>query len=94
MAEPAGNGALLRVNELHVRYQVMGPVKALMTGIGNRFVDAVIDVTFDVKPGTTFALVGESDGWADVVVSLSAPGQNVVSVMPNGSKNRFCRNSS
>jgi oligopeptide/dipeptide ABC transporter ATP-binding protein len=60
MAEPAGNGALLRVNELQVRYQVMGPVKALMTGIRNRFVDAVIDVTFDVKPGTTFALVGES----------------------------------
>ena len=60
MAEPAGTGALLRVNELQVRYQVMGPVKALMTGIRNRFVDAVIDVTFDVKPGTTFALVGES----------------------------------
>ncbi len=60
MAEPAGTGALLRVNDLQVRYQVMGPVKALMTGIRNRFVDAVIDVTFDVKPGTTFALVGES----------------------------------
>jgi oligopeptide/dipeptide ABC transporter ATP-binding protein len=60
MAETLGNGALLRVNELNVRYQVMGPVKALMTGIRNRFVDAVIDVTFDVKPGTTFALVGES----------------------------------
>jgi oligopeptide/dipeptide ABC transporter ATP-binding protein len=60
MAEPAGNGALLRVNELHVRYQAVGPVKALMKGIKNRFVDAVIDVSFDVKPGTTFALVGES----------------------------------
>ncbi len=60
MAEPAGHGALLRVNELNVRYQAMGPVKALMTGIKNRFVDAVIDVTFAVNPGTTFALVGES----------------------------------
>ncbi len=60
MAEPAGNDALVRVKDLHVRYQVMGPVKALMTGIPNRFVDAVIDVSFEVKPGTTFALVGES----------------------------------
>lgn len=60
MADAAGNDALLRVKDLHVRYQVMGPIKALMTGIRNRFVDAVIDVSFDVKPGTTFALVGES----------------------------------
>lgn len=60
MAERAGNGALLRVMELNVRYQAVGPVKALMTGIRNRFVDAVIDVSFDVKSGTTFALVGES----------------------------------
>ncbi|HVR68035.1 MAG TPA: ABC transporter ATP-binding protein [Verrucomicrobiae bacterium] len=60
MADAAVNDALLRVKDLHVRYQVMGPIKALMTGIRNRFVDAVIDVSFDVKPGTTFALVGES----------------------------------
>jgi oligopeptide/dipeptide ABC transporter ATP-binding protein len=60
MADAAGHDALRRVKDLHVRYQVMGPIKALMTGIRNRFVDAVIDVSFDVKPGTTFALVGES----------------------------------
>jgi oligopeptide/dipeptide ABC transporter ATP-binding protein len=52
--------ARLSVRDLHVRYRVMGPIKARLRGVQNRFVDAVIDVSFDVKPGTTFALVGES----------------------------------
>jgi len=55
-----GSDALLSVRDLHVRYRVMGPIKARLRGVQNRFVDAVIDVSFDVKPGTTFALVGES----------------------------------
>jgi oligopeptide/dipeptide ABC transporter ATP-binding protein len=55
-----GSDALLSVRDLHVRYRVMGPIKARLQGVQNRFVDAVIDVSFDVKPGTTFALVGES----------------------------------
>jgi peptide/nickel transport system ATP-binding protein len=59
-ADRAQNGALLSVRDLHVRYRMMGPIKASLLGIPNRFVDAVIDVSFDVTPGTTFALVGES----------------------------------
>jgi len=59
-ANSRAGDALLRVSGLNVRYQVMGPVKARLLGIKNRFVDAVIDVSFEVKPGTTFALVGES----------------------------------
>jgi oligopeptide/dipeptide ABC transporter ATP-binding protein len=52
--------ALLSVRDLHVRYRVMGPIKARLAGIDSRFVDAVVGVSFDVRPGTTFALVGES----------------------------------
>jgi len=60
-AAPAvGDGVLLSVSDLRVRYRVMGPIKARLLGIQNRFVDAVIDVSFDVRPGMTFALVGES----------------------------------
>src|SRR5262245_55961286 len=55
-----GSDALLCVRDLHVRYRIMGPIKARLQGVQNRFVDAVIDVSFDVRPGTTFALVGES----------------------------------
>jgi Ca2+-binding RTX toxin-like protein len=40
------------------------------------------DATSAAQPRITVddMIVGESDGWAEVVVSLSAPGQNVVSV--------------
>jgi oligopeptide/dipeptide ABC transporter ATP-binding protein len=38
----------------------MGPIKARLVGIENRFLDAVLDVSFAVQAGSTFALVGES----------------------------------
>ena len=38
----------------------MGPIKARLVGVENRFLDAVLDVSFAVAAGTTFALVGES----------------------------------
>ena len=60
----------------------MGPVKALMTGIENRFVDAVIDVSFDVQPGTTFALVGESGS------GKSTLGRAIIGLMPMRSGTR------
>jgi len=37
-----------------------GPIKARLVGIENRFLDAVLDVSFAVQAGSTFALVGES----------------------------------
>ncbi len=51
---------LLEVERLHVRYRQMGPIKARLAGGGSRFLDAVLDVSFSVAAGTTFALVGES----------------------------------
>jgi oligopeptide/dipeptide ABC transporter ATP-binding protein len=52
--------ALLEVTNLHVRFPLTGPVKARLIGLENRFLDAVLDVSFSVAAGTTFALVGES----------------------------------
>jgi peptide/nickel transport system ATP-binding protein len=52
--------ALLEVDRLHVRFQTLGPIKARILGVDNRFLDAVLDVSFSVAAGTTFALVGES----------------------------------
>jgi oligopeptide/dipeptide ABC transporter ATP-binding protein len=52
--------ALLEVDNLHVRFPLLGPIKAQLLGIENRFLDAVLDVSFKIKAGTTFALVGES----------------------------------
>jgi oligopeptide/dipeptide ABC transporter ATP-binding protein len=57
-ATPAG--ALLAVTDLSVRYPTFGPIRAKLLGLPNRFLDAVIDVSFQVKRGTTLALVGES----------------------------------
>jgi peptide/nickel transport system ATP-binding protein len=51
---------LLDVRSLHVRYPVMGPIKAALLGHRNRYLDAVLDVSFTVRSGTTLALVGES----------------------------------
>ncbi len=52
--------ALLEVENLRVRFRTAGPVRAALTGLGEPFLDAVLDVSFVVAPGTTFALVGES----------------------------------
>jgi oligopeptide/dipeptide ABC transporter ATP-binding protein len=51
---------LLEVEHLHVRYRTAGPVRAVLSGIDYPFLDAVLDVSFSIVPGTTFALVGES----------------------------------
>lgn len=51
---------LLEVRDLHVRFEVVGPIKGLLLGMENRFVDAVLNVSFAVPSGKTLALVGES----------------------------------
>ncbi|MGX5844907.1 ABC transporter ATP-binding protein [Mesorhizobium sp. ArgA1] len=51
---------LLRVQDLHVRFRTMGPLKALATGTQTPFIDAVCGVSFEITKGETLALVGES----------------------------------
>lgn len=52
--------ALLRVQDLRVRFRTMGPLKALATGTTAPFIDAVCGVSFEICKGETLALVGES----------------------------------
>lgn len=52
--------ALLRVEDLRVRFRTMGPLKALATGTRAPFIDAVCGVSFEIRKGETLALVGES----------------------------------
>lgn len=52
--------ALLRVEDLRVRFRTMGPLKALVTGTKAPFIDAVCGVSFEICKGETLALVGES----------------------------------
>lgn len=51
---------LLEVRDLHVRFEAAGPIKAMVLGMKNRFIDAVLNVSFAVPAGKTLALVGES----------------------------------
>ena len=51
---------LLRVDDLVVRYRALGPVAALLAGIRDPFVDAVLEVSFALAPGQTLGIVGES----------------------------------
>ncbi|MER8583290.1 ATP-binding cassette domain-containing protein [Mesorhizobium sp. M1423] len=52
--------ALLRVQDLCVRFRTMGPLKALATGTTAPFIDAVYGVSFEIHKGETLALVGDS----------------------------------
>lgn len=51
---------LLSVRGLNVQYPIAGAIKARLLGLKSRFVDAVVDVSFDVSKGKTLAIVGES----------------------------------
>jgi len=52
--------ALLEVNDLRVRFRSMGPVRALVRGVRDPWIDAVCGVSFDIREGETVGLVGES----------------------------------
>ncbi|RWK40686.1 ABC transporter ATP-binding protein [Mesorhizobium sp.] len=52
--------ALLRVEDLLVRFRTMGSLKALVTGTKAPFIDAVCGVSFEIRKGETLALIGES----------------------------------
>src|ERR1700720_3747151 len=71
-----GGGGALAVDNLYVRYPLMGLVKAGLLGVKNRFLDAVLDVSFSLQAGTTLALVGESGS------GKSTLGRAIVGLVP------------
>ncbi len=74
---PAGADApLLAVENLRVRYPMMGAMRAALQGRQDRFLDAVLDVSFTLKAGTTLALVGESGS------GKSSLGRAIVGLVP------------
>ena len=70
---PAAGEMLLEVENLHVRYRMMGPIRAKILQLPNRFLDAVLDVSFRLRRGTTLALVGES-GSGKSTLGAPSPG--------------------
>lgn len=51
---------ILEVDNLRVRFPIMGIGKAILTGAKTRYVDAVADVSLAVPVAKTFGLIGES----------------------------------
>ncbi|OED42870.1 peptide ABC transporter ATP-binding protein [Chromatiales bacterium (ex Bugula neritina AB1)] len=51
---------VLSVKNLRVRFRAQGTLQALLSGNRDPFIDAVRDVSFDIREGETFTLVGES----------------------------------
>jgi oligopeptide/dipeptide ABC transporter ATP-binding protein len=58
--EHRGTEALLDVSKLCVRFRIMGNIKAMLKGIKDPFVDAVLGASLTLHPGETLGLVGES----------------------------------
>ncbi|MGK9171050.1 ABC transporter ATP-binding protein [Inquilinus limosus] len=52
--------ALLEIEDLRVRFRVMGALRAFAGGIRDPFIDAVCGVSFQIREGETLGLVGES----------------------------------
>src|SRR5260370_28211996 len=69
------SAALLQVDNLYVRYPLMGLVKAGLLGVKNRFLDAVLDVSFSLQAGTTVGLVRElGSGRSTLGPAIERPG--------------------
>ncbi|MDZ7748080.1 MAG: ABC transporter ATP-binding protein [Halofilum sp. (in: g-proteobacteria)] len=52
--------ALLEVEGLQVRFRSMGPLRAMIRGVKDPYIDAVCGVSFAIREGETLGLVGES----------------------------------
>jgi oligopeptide/dipeptide ABC transporter ATP-binding protein len=75
---------LLEVSHLHVRYPLLGPIRAKLFGVPNRFLDAVLDISFRLRRGRTLALVGESGS------GKSTLGRAIIGLVPTaGGSIRF-----
>jgi peptide/nickel transport system ATP-binding protein len=53
-------GDLLAIQGLRVRFRTLGPVTALLRGVREPYIDAVLDVSLRVPEGGATGLVGES----------------------------------
>ena len=51
---------ILVVEDLRVRFRVMGALKAKLSGVADPFIDAVFNVSLELGTGETLGLVGES----------------------------------
>lgn len=51
---------LLEIDQLRVRFRSLGPVKALIEGNKDPYLDAVVDVSMALVQGETYGIVGES----------------------------------
>ncbi len=51
---------LLSIKNLRVRFRTKSPLQAMIQKIEDPYIDAVRQVSLDIKQGETFALVGES----------------------------------
>ncbi|MCP4767876.1 MAG: ABC transporter ATP-binding protein [Gammaproteobacteria bacterium] len=55
-----GGQPLLSVKNVQVRFDIMGKIKAMLEGVKEPYVDAVLDISLDLRRGETLGLVGES----------------------------------
>jgi len=76
MAPSLEGRPLLEVSGLAVRYPLVSALTARLLGIRQRFLDAVIDVSFALHEGRTMALVGESGS------GKSSLGRAIVGLQP------------
>ena len=51
---------LLEIDQLRVRFRSLGPLKALLKGNKDPYLDAVVDVSMALVQGETYGIVGES----------------------------------
>ena len=51
---------LLSIKNLRVRFRTKSPIQAMINKIEDPYIDAVRQVSLEIKQGETFTLVGES----------------------------------
>ena len=64
---------LLSIKNLRVRFRIKSPLQAMLQKIDDPYIDAVRQVSLDIKQGETFTLVGES-GSGKTTLALAVAG--------------------
>jgi peptide/nickel transport system ATP-binding protein len=89
---------LLEVESLVVRYRAMGRIKALLRGVGDPYLDAVLEVSLALDTGRTLGIVGESGSGKSTlgraIVGLIRPAAGTIlfdGVLPPGRSDRALR---